>query len=477
MQHSPLSLFWSLASTALVAAAASTSAAQNATPYTATVIEDALPLRCGDMDRFYAVAELPRGTVLTVVSEVGNWAEVRYPSDLGAFVSSAEVRLSDDGSAVRLERASRLRAAHMTAGPTGSWKPLLNDPVPAGTVLNVIEVVKGRDDRAFFRVEAPESATGFVVLTGLSAAIGSPEPADPVADPGAELASEPASDEDTPDSVPETTEPEQTPAPVPGAVPGSAPGSEPAAGQPDDMTPSEQIDTSPTRSEPTETTPATTTPSNTSPASEPATEPARRPAASPSEPMTDFQRLDMAFRAAVSQPVQDAELDGLIAEHRRASEALEPTDRNESLRQSLERRIAALELRRDYRDRLRASEAADDRLAEQRERLQRRLEALGNAVTYAAVGRLTVSTLYDGQALPEMYRVRSLDSDTPRTLGYIEITDENRDDFRSKLGMPVGIVGAIDRDSRPGVRMIMVRRMDIIDPAVFESDAEPSESN
>ena len=76
---------------------------------------------------------------------------------------------------------------------------------------------------------------------------------------------------------------------------------------------------------------------------------------------------------------------------------------------------------------------------------------------YAFVGRLTVSTVYNGQRLPRLFRLQAVDSG--RTLAYI--TPDPELDLESKLGSVVGVVVRQSRqDATLGLPLIDARRID-----------------
>ncbi|MEL7472582.1 MAG: hypothetical protein AAGK04_04630 [Planctomycetota bacterium] len=125
------------------------------------VTADTAPLRSGDLERFYRVADLKPGEVLRVLDEENGWLRVAYPSSQTAFVRARDA--DRQGNEAVLNKPRKLRAANLSAGFNGSWKSLLDEPLPAGTRLPIIEEVVGPDGNvAGFRVPAPSDASGFV---------------------------------------------------------------------------------------------------------------------------------------------------------------------------------------------------------------------------------------------------------------------------------------------------------------------------
>ena len=137
--------------------AAPRAAAQAPETYRAVVTQPTA-LRCGDMDRFYAVTELPAGAMVMVTGQSRSWAEVHYPTGVGAYITSGDGEHQGDSIIVR--RATTLRAPAQVSGPKGSWKPLLREPLAVGTRLELIQAVEGSDGREFFLVQAPDLARG-----------------------------------------------------------------------------------------------------------------------------------------------------------------------------------------------------------------------------------------------------------------------------------------------------------------------------
>ncbi len=150
-----------LAVAAVLASGSDASAQLTGSRYV-TLDEDA-PLRCREGDISYAVSTLERGTVLRVVSENGVWLRAAYPDGLLAVVKADEVRYDSVAKSVALLKPSKLRAANESGGERSHWWRLLDNPLPAGTELKVVNVLVRIDGEAeAFMVEAPTGAFGFV---------------------------------------------------------------------------------------------------------------------------------------------------------------------------------------------------------------------------------------------------------------------------------------------------------------------------
>ncbi|MEM7754849.1 MAG: hypothetical protein AAF297_04335 [Planctomycetota bacterium] len=164
-RHTPIAFLLALvalATAAQPAAAQAADAIQAVEPRWVIVLEDETPLRCGDFDRFYAVAQLEAGEPLRLDGQSDAWARVIYPESLTALVSArdAEVVGSDDQGRrlVRLVRPSKLRAANISpnVGVAGSWRSVFKTALPVDTRLVVVENIRnGNGDVEGYRVLPP----------------------------------------------------------------------------------------------------------------------------------------------------------------------------------------------------------------------------------------------------------------------------------------------------------------------------------
>ena len=85
------------------------------------------------------------------------------------------------------------------------------------------------------------------------------------------------------------------------------------------------------------------------------------------------------------------------------------------------------------------------------------IQDLDARVPYTAIGRLSVSTVYDGRNLPRLYRLQ--DAGTSRTIAYLKANDEQVD-LIPLLGQLIGIVGERSFDDGLRLNMIAPRRID-----------------
>lgn len=382
----------------------------NVAPYYANVQADKAPLRSGAGERFYSVANLPAGTILIVDGENQGWSRVLYPASTPAFVRAEDASL--DGTTVKLTTDSRLRAASLVHGYAGSWQVLVDNALPAGAALTLIEPVKEGEVTIAYKVQPPGEARAFVATASLRRAT-DPE-VEAFKAKGNTLAALPVAHET----------PTTGGTPNPGGLAIDLPKSDPGAiAKP------------------------TTTPSTT--ANKPATG-SPTPTANPAgaQPVTALRAkagddLEPLFKKVWAEPVLTAEVDELIAQYEQAITTLgqEQAGRKPALQQ----RLNALITRREYRDSLRTHEAERAQIDQQTIRLQEQLKQFQRTRVYTIVGILQPSTVYDGQKLPLMYRVVSVGGTSPKTLGYIRKTAEL--DLDKHLGQIVGVVGetSIDR--------------------------------
>lgn len=431
-----------VALSAIVSTVAVAQEVQQIEPVWRVINREGVAVRCGPDPVFYAVAEYGTGRLLLVDGTAGAHARVRYPDDLGVMVPADEVRAVND-QVVELVRASSLRAPSALNGITGSWKGVYESDLPAGTRLTVRETIKGdRGQVLGYRVAAPAPPA----VPGHAWAY---VPADVLRDATpAEIeahmkASQPA--------IPTPTQPQvQPPRPT-------DPATTPAT------TPADQTN-QPTRP----TTPADSEPVPSETPAEPGVQPGIT--AIPGEPVrtettpapteesptqiraSKLEDLESSLEASRRLPPAqlDEALEELLAEYSRTR--AETTD-DERLAAQLDMRIEWLKLRIATRDQRRAIEAALTSATDRSRQLDRQVAEWRQGRAYALVGRLVVSTVYNGERLPRMYRVQSVSpvDGATRTLGYVTPDAE----VEAKLGRVVGVVGEPRFD--PQLRLVIIR--------------------
>lgn len=408
----------------LVATACATASAQvqDVTAFAAIATERAA-LHAGNGSNFYRVGELASGALVLVDGEGGGWSRVSYPADATAFVRVEDVTV--EGTSAKVKEPTRLKAANSAAGYAGSWRALLSQPLPAGTVLKIVEPAKDGESIVGYRVQAPDAARAFVETRLLrkateaeAAAIKSRIPAAPRPAPTTTPTSAPA----TPAATATPTGTDLTAAPI--TTPGGTPTAPPTTPGPVTIT------------QETAANPAGTQAGGT-----PATTPVAVPETPEQRRWANVTNLERTFQNVWRQPILAAEVDELMAQY----DAALAEETNANRRRSLQQRRDALQLRVDFRNQMRSMEESRAQLDQQTIRLSDQIRQLEASRYYTIVGQLQPSTVYDGQRLPLMYRVVSVGGSAPRTLGYIKKTE--RFDLDAMLGRVVGVIGdaVVDR--------------------------------
>jgi hypothetical protein len=436
-------------------------------PKWVVVTEDATPLRCGDLDRFYAVAELASGTILRQDGTSDRWARVEYPSTVALLIPANEGSVVNN-EFVELTRESGLRAPSLLSGVAGSWRSVYEAKLPAGTQFKLVKTLTGEGGQVTgYMVEAPRpplvphAPRGFVRASALREAtpteikteedrlgLNAPAPTSP--------------------ATPTTTTAAATPSQPAGTeAPGSGTGTGTAAPAGVDTTLLQPI----TRPGVEPATPATTT-APTAPAGStttPAAAPAPQPVVEAPKPLTDDQMrerfgllpqdlavLDAKLQALQASGAADSNaLRELTAEYERASTAA----RFDSLKQAIDGRLEFLRIRLAARDEIERIQSSL-RESSQRERdIQARIDAWRRSRSFPYFGRVVRSGVYDGDRVPLMYRIESTDPLLgPRTVGYIRPNEGQ--DITPFVGRVVGLSGETFFD--PSLRLTIIRPTEIV---------------
>ncbi len=441
---SPLRAIPALVCFALMMLVSPKAMAQNAAPQWMVVTSEVEPVRCGDQEIYYTIAEFKRGTIVAVDGTSGDYSKVRYPASMGVLVPAKDARSVKAGSHVQLINASQLKAESMLRGIDGSWCPVFAEPLSSGIELSVLETLRDSNNQvlgyrvapprppavkafpyAYVRTSALRNATpeeiashqgGKKITTGQSPLAAGPgssetgageEAVNEVQESAGEVASEQVTD---PEPVIDLRE-EQV-------IPESTPESE------TDDDPVEIQNTIPEVRE----TPRVITPEKTT-----------RPAGS-SLTVSGLEALEASFTKARSMPREqlDEALPELLAEFTRARDA---ADADDPAIGPLEQRIEWINIRIETRDQRRAIAQALAVADSQQIELNQKIERWNDSRVYNMVGRLMLSGVYTGEHLPLLYRVRVPDPITgvDRTVGYIAPKPDQ--DLRRYLGSVVGVIG------------------------------------
>lgn len=458
-------------------------------PYPAVVIVSAAELHSGDTAQHYRVGAVNQNVIVIVDGESANWSRVSYPAGSYAFVPADDASFDAAANEIKLIKESRLRAPNPTSGYTGSWKALLVTALPAGTTMKVLQVEEaGKGGGALaYRVGAPANARAFTESKNLRKASaeeiaafrakGGSIPENLTPAPVAVAPSTPAS---TPLAAPSTAS--STPAPASTAPatpvdnslvkpvntagtngapaapanttqPAPAPASTAAA--PGSSTPSAApvtIDQSASSTSGTAAPAATSTPASTPAPVVAAPSPTMRNAAR-------IKELDQAFDRVNAQPLGEAEYETLIAEYERTIQTLsgQLSPRQRAL---LEQRLNILKFRKDLRQQQLALLNESSTTQQQNQQVLQNVAQVEATRVYSIVGQLQPSTVYNGQTLPLMYRIQSVGTSVPRTLGYIK--PDPKFALDSKLGQIVGVIGESSVDRELKLNVITPVRIDLL---------------
>lgn len=427
--------------------------AQTSAPSYVTVAADGTLLRCGAGSAYYAVARLERGQVLVSGGTESDWVRVEYPPGLFAFVAADQVTLDEAGRTATLRQESALRAANLAGTVKGSWRRLLERPLPAGTALDVVEQIKGDDGTVVaLRVRAPRGAFGYVQPQSVRPATDAEVQAFLAAHPGdAGLAHAPDAGASTATSDPASTGgvPATAPAGTSLVEPIVLPGSEgPAPARTEGTAPADLVqDTS------------TAGPTGAAPA-----EPARGAAT--------IDDLEVQFARIRREGGDDAQIDELVSEYERILSTIGETGRDRRLRAALQQRIELLRLQQSIAATLRAARSDSEAASEQVRLVAARAAELDRNRSYNVVGRLVPSTIYDGKRLPLMYRLVSVGQDPARTLGYLKPGEGMVLD--DKVGLVVGVIGPSTIDRSLNLNIVHASRVDVLAPSLTGQNTAPA---
>jgi uncharacterized protein YgiM (DUF1202 family) len=414
------------AGTALLGTATAASAqVVQVSPWFAVVDTDETLLRCGNGDLMYPVGAVTRGQVLRIDGEGQGWARVWYPHGIPAFVPADAVQVDAASRTATLTKPTRLKAFNMSTGLRGSWKDVLETAMAPGVKLSLMDAEPTPDGRGntAWRVVPPESARAFIPMNVLRRATDEEVRRHEAA--VAARAASPAPEQPTakPQTAAEPSRPvEQAAAPLPV-----------------------------TRVQPTE-------------APEPHPVVARR---------SPYERLESAFETVRNENPNTAEFSALMGEFEKAIARLDDSPESQTMRLRLQQRVEFLRLRAELQAQRRVLAEAQASLSEDDRRLREKLAEVDRSRQYTIVGRLSASTIYDGERLPLMYRVQTVGGAAPRTLAYVRPEDKLK--IESYLGQIVGILGDATLDPNLRVNVVSPTRVDALEAtatAIFQPDGQ-----
>lgn len=429
-------------------------------------------VRSGDQEIYYTITEAQRGAIYAAGSTSGDYTKVQYPAELGAVVPANQVRVIKAGTQVQLLEESKLKAESMLRGLAGSWNSVYIEPLPAETVLSVLDVIYEETSDgsqgevlgyrvapprppvvkshpyAYIRTNSLRSATpeeiarhqgGKQITTGRHQLM--PAPGRTTSNPNADT----STTESTPAaSVDPSTEIELEE--TPGSSTDITDSAEGGVGgeQVIDLR-NEMVLPEPTAPVEIQNTPPVTKPSEVVSPEKSGSASIPNKKSSAHITAASLEALESSFTNARSMPRSqlDEALPELLAEFNRTREAIGD---DESETRALDQRIEWLSIRLKTRDQRRAIAQALATADAQSVELNQKMQQWNNSRVYSLVGRLMLSGVYTGEHLPLLYRVRAPDPVTgfDRTIGYVAPKDGQ--DLRPYLGRVVGIIGDPVRD-------------------------------
>ena len=171
--------------------------------------------------------------------------------------------------------------------------------------------------------------------------------------------------------------------------------------------------------------------------------------------------MEQLFAAVQKQSTEEAEYGPLLSEVTRMYDATADTPENAGLRTALRQRQSVLKIRQRVQEATRANASLGERATEREQELVNKVRELEIQRSYAVVGRLLPSAVYDGRRLPRMYRVQSLGvTEAPRTMGYLRPSDDIN--LENMLGETIGVVGTPELDPRLNLLIIEPLKIDLI---------------
>lgn len=500
------------ASVVMVAAGLPTVASaqvKDVAPYPAAFVASNADVHSGDTAAFYRVASADSGAIVIVDGESANWSRISYPTGSFAIVRAEDATYDPNTKELKLAKPSKLFAGNKTSGFAGSWKALLLTPLPAGTTLKVLQVEDGgngtgavayrvpvpADARAYtetknLRKATPAEVSAFRSKGGVVAETASaPVTVTPVSStaPFAPAATTPpatqtvtAAPATTPATSPAATTPASTPAvdnslvaPVNTAGAGGTPAA-PAAtstSQPATATPASTTPALVTIDQSATTTPSTPAATTSAPVATPAAPVANAPISANMRSAARIKELDQAFDRVNAQPLGEAEYETLISEYERTIQQLsgQLSPRQRAL---LEQRLNILKFRKDLRQQQLALLNESGSAQAQNQQVLQGVAQVEATRVYSIVGQLQPSTVYNGQTLPLMFRIQSVGTSVPRTLGYIK--PDPQFNLESKLGQIVGVIGEASMDKDLKLNVITPVRIDLLQGIPMQPSQQPA---
>ena len=399
--------------------------------YWAVVTGNAVNLRCGpSAQSAYAFGKLKQGDVVHVLKEEYGWARVQTQGnafgDITAFVpADRRVTLSADRTTATISARTELRAPNVEAGssPDKSWKQI--GFADAGTTLTVLGTADGEKE-SVYKVKVPATAEAWINMQFLRR----------------------ASDAETASATTAAATTASTPAATTIAAAPAYAASSPSATATDTatagvVTPVNQPNAG--APAPTPVSPDIGASSGASSTAVAGGSPAIPPLLGPKPVNASTTTTETTPEGSAEYAALKAEYEKLAAESNAAGSVKGVANtRAQQISYMLEAQTATEEMRRT-----KASHEANKKgIADLILNIQRRAD-------FTAIGILNASTVYDGQQLPELYRI--CDPMTSATIAYVEPNADIA--MAPMIGTLVGVKGGKQFD--PALRLTVISPLSI----------------
>jgi SH3-like domain-containing protein len=436
----------------------------NSSSYWAVVTGNAVNVRSGpSAQSAYAFGKLKQGDVVHVLKEEYGWARVQTQGnafgDVCAFVpADRRVTLSADRTTATISARTELRAPNVEAGssPDKSWKQI--GFADAGTTLTVLGTADGEKE-SVYKVKVPATAEAWInmqflrrasdaetatansvttatttVATAAAATTtvaAAPAPAGVVTPVNQPNAGAPAPTPVTPDIGSSTTTTATSSAGSPAIPPLLGPKPVNAATTEGTTAPGTVVTTTVTTTR--STTPNTNTPKWVS-------------------SRATFDDLEQQFKAVRSQPDAGAEFEALKAKY----EDLAAQDGSAgSVKGVAGARAQQLTLLLETQSEVQKLERTKASLDTNKKGIADLILNIQRRADFTAIGILNASAVYDGQRLPELYRI--CDPMTSATIAYVEPNADIA--MAPMIGTLVGVKGGKQFD--PALRLTVISPLSI----------------
>ena len=458
--------------------------------YWAVVTGNAVNVRSGpSAQSAYAFGKLKQGDVVRVLKEEYGWARVSTEGsafgDVTAFVTAdRRVALSPDGKTATVSARTELRAPNMDAGgsPDKSWKQVGH--AEGGTTLSVLGTANGEKE-SVYKVRIPGTAEAWVNMQFIRranasesaaavAAASTPAPttaATTAATTATTVATAapttPAANVATPVNAPDAGTPAPTPiTPDIGVNPGNISPITAASPAIPALQGAQPVNTSTTSTDPatgvTTTTTTVTTRTVTSGSGK---------KSAPSKWVAHRATLDdleHQFKGVREQSDVGAEFEALRNKYEELASA---GDASGSVKGVAGARAKQLSLLIETQTQMQQLERKKTETDANRKGIADLVLNIQRRSDYTAIGILNASAVYDGERLPELYRI--CDPTTSATIAYVE---PNADiPMATMIGTLVGVKGGQKVDPALRLTVISPLSMDLLtqrsEPQVTKTDA------